>query len=378
MCPLPSSHLKILTCLLFLVLLSVMTHPSAALPVEAMFYVADKAGIHCGKLDAQTGALSLVDMASDVANPFWLTFTPDGKYLYAAIMSKEGEVGAFRVEKDGKLTLLNKQSSSGKAPCHLCLDAKGRHILVATYTGGNASVLSLLPDGSLGERMAHEEFMGSGPDPKRQKKPYAHGIYTDASGKFVYVCDLGTDSVWIYRLDEQTGALIANDPPVAKTPAGSGPRHLAMDANERFVYVNGEMGMDVTVFAREPANGALTPIQTISTLPEGASREGTSTSEIAMHPSQKFLYVANRGHDSITSYIIGADGKLTWIENVSAGVKFPYNFVIDPSGKWLIAGGQEDGKLASFAIDSGTGKLMPTGNGLKLEGPFHIVFAPQK
>ena len=313
----------------------------------------------------------------ETENPAYLAISPDGKFLYAAgEIPHRGLVSAYQREPDGRLTLLNHADTGGEGTCHVSVDSSGHNVLVANYGGGNISCFPIKADGSLGERSAFVQFTGSGPNPSRQTKPYAHSIYADAANHFVYACDLGTDNVWVFKFNAGSGLLERNIPPAARVPEGGGPRHLAFHPGGRYVYVNNEMGLTVSVFERNPESGALMPVQVIPTLPEGVSGKGNSTAEIACHPSGKWLYVSNRGEDTIAIFAIAENGRLTWIENAPAGVKVPRSFAIDPDGKWLVVAGQNDNKIAVMKIDPQTGRFSPTGHMTTVANPVCVLFAP--
>ncbi len=354
--------------------------PCAALSADAIFYIGTytkpgkSEGVYVSKLDTDTGKLGSVELAGKAPSPSYVALSPDGKFLYAAVESGKGSVASFAVGAGGKLTALNEQPAGGDGTCHIWVDATGKTVLAANYGGGSIVGYRTNADGSLGERSAFVQFEGTGPDKARQEKPHGHGIYTDASNQFVYACDLGTDNVWTFLFDAAKGTLKPAEPASAKVPAGAGPRHLAIHPNGRFAYANNEMGLSVTAFNRDTKTAALTPVQTLSTLPEGTPTKGVSTAEIFCHPSGKWLYASNRGHDSIAVYAIAADGKLTWIETAPAGVKVPRGFGIDPTGKWLVAAGQEDDKIAVLKIDPTTGKLTPNGSTAEVGAPVCILF----
>ena len=336
-------------------------------------------GIYTGKLDTSTGRISPLELAVETVSPTFLALSPNGKFLYA---SSENSVAAFRVEDNGRLTALN-EMPSGSGACHVSVDATGRNVFAAHYNGGSIACFQTKPDGSLAARTTSIQLTGSGPNPERQTHPYLHSMYPDESNRRVYACDLGTDSVWIFHFDSQTGVLTPNDPPSAKVPPGSGPRHLALHPNGRFAYVNGELAMNVTAFARNARNGKLTALQTLPTLPSGTSSNGFSTAEIFCHPSGKWLYVSNRDisnqrRDSIAVYAIGKNGKLKWIENAPVPVKVPRGFGIDPTGRWLIVGGQQDNKIAVLKIDSATGRLSVTDQFAGVGAPVCVIYAPTK
>jgi 6-phosphogluconolactonase len=325
-------------------------------------------------LDMETGKLSGPVVAADVKSPSFLAVSPDGRFLYAAIEQEGGEVAAFRILPDRSLAPLNRRHSGGKGTCHVWADKA--HVFASNYTGGNVVCFPVLPDGSLGETTANVAFSGSGPNPGRQQKPCAHGAVLTPDGKFVYVCDLGTDQVWIFRFDRATGRMVATDPPSGKVPPGGGPRHLALSARGDFLYVNNEMGMSVSVFARDRGTGLLRLMQTLATLPGGGTPEGSTTSGLGIHPAGRWLYVSNRGHNSLTVFEIQADGTLRLVQNTSSTVDMPREFSIDPSGAWLVVGGQKDGAIASMKINASDGTLSPAGRLATDAAPVSFSFLP--
>ncbi|HWB60049.1 MAG TPA: lactonase family protein [Chthoniobacteraceae bacterium] len=357
-------------------------------------------GIYKCTLDSDTGKLGPITLAAAAPSPGFLAMTPDGKFIYASSDDKGGSAIAFKVEKDGSLTLLNEQAQGkGGGAAHVWFDPATHDVLTASYGGGYITVFQTKDDGSLTERTGFYQFTGSGPNKDRQEAPHGHSIYTlDYSPEihkyttgptslktavtYVYSCDLGTDKVWIFKLDAK-GALVPNDPPFAMVPPGSGPRHLAFSPDGKRVYVANEMGHTVTCFNFDPKNGGLTQFQNISTFPPGteANYTGTMTvAEIYFHPSGKWLYVTNRdvdekGRDSIAVYSVGADGKLTWIQDVPSPVKFPRGFGLDPAGHWLVVAGQHDNKISPLKIDQQTGKLTPTDQFVEAGEPICIQFA---
>ena len=330
---------------------------------EVPFFVGTKSapgkqtGILRCTLDSETGKVSAPVVAADVKSPSFLAISPDGKFLYTAIEQKGGEVAAFQILENHALAPLNSKPSGGDGTCHVWADKT--HVFASNYTGGNAACFPVLPDGSLGDAAAIVAFSGSGPDPVRQKKPYAHASALSPDGRFAYACDLGTDQVWIFHFDRETCKMQPADPPSGKVPPGGGPRHLAISPGGDFLYANNEMGTSVSVFERNGKTGALRLIQTLPTLPEEASREGATTSGLVMHPAGRRLYVSNRGHNSITVFEIRQDGHLLFVQIIPSPVDMPREFSIEPSGSWLVVGGQKDGAIASMKINGSDGTLTP-------------------
>jgi 6-phosphogluconolactonase len=309
---------------------------------------------------------------------------PGGKFLYATNETgefkgqKSGGISAFAIPKDGgPLTLLNTQPSMGGAPCHLSIDRTGKYLLVANYTGGNVAVLPILPDGKLGPATSTQQHSGSSINKQRQQAAYAHSINLDSANRFAFVADLGIDKVMIYKFDAKNGALTPNEPAFATVPAGGGPRHLSFHPNGRFVYVNNELTSSVNAFRYDARAGALTLLQTLSTLPENYVNENNTTAEVLVHPSGKFLYVSNRVHDSIASFAIdGRSGKLRILGHTPTQGKIPRNFNIDPTGNFLVVANQDSDSLVVFRIDPATGSLTPTGHQIEVPMPVCIKFLP--
>lgn len=338
-------------------------------------------GIYFADLDLATGSLAPPQVAGEVTSPSFLAIHPSRKYLFSVNEisdldgKKTGGLTAFAIQPDGTLQKRNQQPSGGAGPCHLVVDSAGRHVLVANYGGGSASVLPIGEDGSLGAATSFVQHQGSSVNKQRQEAPHAHSINLDAANRFAFVADLGLDQVLIYRYDAAKGMLSPNDPPHAKVAPGAGPRHFAMHPNGKFAYVINEMASTVTAFGYDSAKGSLTELQTISTLPPGFSGN-TSTAEVQVHPSGKFLFGSNRGHNSIVSFKIGDDGKLAYVAHQAQDVNVPRNFGVDPTGKYVLVGSQESDRVVVFKVDLDTGKLLPTGHAIAVPIPVCVKFLP--
>jgi 6-phosphogluconolactonase len=341
-------------------------------------------GIYVSRMDA-TGKLTEPELAATTVNPTFLATDPGQHFLYAANEindfqgQKAGGVTAFALDATtGKLTELNEQSSGGEGPCHVSVDATGKTVLVANYTGGSVAALPVQADGSLGPAAAFIQHQGSSIVPKRQTGPHGHYILADPSNRFALACDLGLDKVLIYKLDAKKALLTPNDPPFASLKPGAGPRHLAFAPDGKFVYVIDELDCTLTVFRYKPKRGTLTEIQSVSTLPAGqAMKSNYSCAEVVVHPSGKFLYGSNRGHNTIALFRIDQKtGEVTLVEHTPTGGKTPRNFNLDPSGRFLLAANQDSGNVVVFSIDPDTGHLTPTGQQLEMGSPVAIVFVP--
>ena len=347
-------------------------------------YTGEKSkGVYVSRLDMASGALSAPELAGETPSPSYLAIHPTRNFLYAAnevrtFAGKEtGSVSAFAIDRTtGKLTALNQESSVGRGPVYLVVDKTGRNVVVSNYGGGSIAVLPLGTDGTLKPASAFIQHTGSSVNPERQRAPRAHSINLDPGNRFAYAADLGLDKVLIYRFDADKGSLTPNDPPFVTVKPGAGPRHFAFHPSGRFAYVINEIDVTLTAFTRDPERGALTAIQTVSTLPAGQDvMPGFSTADVQVHPSGKFLYGSNRGHDSMVVFAIDQNsGRLTYVENEPVLGSTPRGFGIDPTGTYLLAAHQRSDSVAVFRIDQQTGGLTPTGHKIELGSPACVKF----
>jgi 6-phosphogluconolactonase len=331
-------------------------------------------GIYAYKFDRSTGKLTPTGLAGESSNPSFLAVHPSQRYLYAVNENDTGMVSAFAIETSGKLKALNQVSSKGSGPCHLSVDRTGKWLFVANYNSGSVAAFPINADGSLGEASATDQHSGKSVNPGRQSGPHAHVATISPDNRFVWVCDLGLDEVFSYRIDPAKGGMTPNDPPFAKVEPGSGPRHVVFRNDSKFAYVETEMAATVTVFSYDADKGTMKQVQVISTLPE--SYAGTkSGAEIALHPNSQFLYTSNRGHDSITTFKVdAAKGTLVFLGTTPTQGKTPRNFVIDPSGNYLFAANQDSNSIVAFKIDQQTGGLTPTGDKYEVGAPVSLLF----
>lgn len=320
-------------------------------------------GIYTYQIDADSGVLSYVATTPGLENPTFLTVDPTERYLYAVSEVEEfegrpsGSVAAYAIDNEGTLTLLNQQPSHGIAPCHVSVNADNSYLLLTNYGSGVVSMYPLAEDGSLEPASCVIQLEGSGINPQRQKGPHAHSITVDPAGNFAVAADLGTDRVMIYAIDGKNGQLTPAAQPWANAEPGSGPRHFAFHPDLQHAYLIQEMGCMITVFDYEKESGGLTRVQTVSTLPDDYEGDN-SCADIHIHPSGRFLYGSNRGHDSIAIFEIDAEnGTLTPIGHESTRGRTPRNFVIDAAGAFLYAANQDTHTVETFAIDQTTGML---------------------
>jgi 6-phosphogluconolactonase len=331
-------------------------------------------GIYVAELD-DTGKLSEPRVAAKITNPSFLAVHPNRQWLYAVseIETTHGKNGggvtAFLIDNaTGALTKINSQVTGGGAPCYLSVDKKGKCVLVANYSGGSVNALPIKDDGSLGEPASFIQHTGKSINKQRQEGPHAHSINISADNRYAFAADLGTDEIRIYQLDANKAKLVPYQ--VVKTPAGGGPRHLSFHPQGHYAYVNNEMTSSVTAYRYDAANGMLTELATFSTIPSDFKSEN-STAETKVAANGKFVYVSNRGHNSIAVFEINDDGTLTPKGHVSTQGKTPRNFNL--IGNFLLAANQDSGSVVVFRIDPDTGSLTPTGSSVKVSMPVCIV-----
>jgi 6-phosphogluconolactonase len=338
-------------------------------------------GIYAYRFDPAAKEITAIGLVAETINPSFVAVHPNHRFLYAVNEvgkykgQSSGAVSAFAIDHvTGKLTLLNEVPSRGADPCYITLDKSGKHVLVANYTGGSVAVFPVLDDGRLGDASAFVQHQGHGTNPERQERPHAHSIDLSPDNHFALVDDLGLDQVIAYRFDPANGSLTPNEPAFAKVEAGAGPRHLAFHPNGKFAYVINEMHSTVTVFAYDSTGCALRSLQTISTLPPGFTGQNDDA-EVQVHPSGKFLYASNRGHDSIAVFAIDpTKGTLTLVEDIPTRGQTPRSFEIDPTGSLLFAANQKSNNIVVFRIDAGTGRLTATGQVLEVDSPVCVKF----
>ena len=335
-------------------------------------------GIFMFKLNFETGEAGEVELAGKAINPSFLAIHQNHKYLYAVNeissfkKAKTGAVSSFAIDPvSGKLNELNQQPSGGEVPCHLVVDPSGKNVLLASYTGGSIEVLPIEADGKMGEPtcvIKHKDPENKG------RASHCHSINLDMTGKFAFVADLGLDRVFLYKFDAEKGVLTPNDPAALVLASGAGPRHFAWHTSRKFAYVINELNSTITAVSFDAEKGTLAEIQTLSTLPEGFTGK-SYCAEVVVHPSGKFLYGSNRGHDSIAIFGVDeATGKLKLLGHEPTQGKVPRNFALDPSGKYLLAANQDSNNIVIFRIDEATGLLKSTGQKIKVSAPACIKF----
>lgn len=325
-------------------------------------------GVGVFKLDPLSGEMELVQVSEGVIAPAFVAISPDQRFLYSVNSQNEidghsgGAVTAYSIDPaSGKLTLLNRVSSTGGHPCHITVEATGRYVLTANYTTGNATIYPVQADGSLGPVSDFVQHVGSGPNLGRQERPHAHSINVDPTNRFALVCDLSIDKVMIYKLDLEQGKLPPNPWPWLDLAPGAGPRHMAFHPNGRNAYVINELDCTMAACAWDPTSGALTKLQVLPTLPAIFSGENTCAA-VKVAPNGKFVYGSNRGHDSIVIYAVDdVTGTLTCLGYQPSIGSLPWDFTIDLSGSLMLVACQKSNNVVAFSVDANSGKLTPKG-----------------
>jgi 6-phosphogluconolactonase (cycloisomerase 2 family) len=347
-------------------------------------------GIYLFEVDAVTGGLKLVKLAAETASPSWLCLHPSRKYLYAVnevsdYHGKSGSISAFAIDnKTAELRHLNTVSSQGAEPAHMSIDATGKFAFVANYSGGSIAVFAIQQDGSLSEATeVHRDEGSLGPVNAMDAPsgsfaisghdaPHAHMIQADPLNLFVLQTDLGQDRIYVYRLNSETGKLTPAHSPFVSVQAGYGPRHFAFHPNGRWMYSIQEEASTLIFFHYDPQAGALTAGQTISALPPGFA--GTNfCSEIMVAPDGRFLYAANRLHNSIATFSISGTGNLAYVDDTPTQGDYPSNMVMAPEGRFLYVCNQRSDQITSFRVNKQTGRLAFTGKYQPLGTPMCMV-----
>ncbi|MCR9132554.1 MAG: lactonase family protein [bacterium] len=334
-------------------------------------------GIYVGELAKDGLTINDVQLAAELKNPSFLTISPDQKNLYAVSEIGSGEPGsglvvAFSITEDATLTEVGRYPTNAYSPCYVSVDATGKLVFVVNYQGGVAMVYRRLEDGSLEfvQELNHE---GSGPHPN-QGSSHPHMTKISPDNNFLFIPDLGADKIWSYRINHYDVAVSKTAQVFAQSEPGAGPRHMDFHPTKNLVYVMNELNSTVSVMEYNPTTGALTQIQSISTLPDTFT-DWNSSADIHVHPNGKHVFASNRGHNSIVVFSVDEEtGKLTALQRISSEGEIPRNFALHPSGDQLYVANQNSDNIAIFEIDSETGTLTFSGNSLEVPTPVNITF----
>jgi 6-phosphogluconolactonase len=327
-------------------------------------------GIYLVYQKPETGALEMGKTVAKVVNPSFVKTSDDNKYLYAVseLGPDDGPTGliySFKINEDHSLEQTGSISTESFAPCYIAEDQSGRFVFVANYVGGVVMMYDKNEDGSLKklQKISLENPERSNP----------HSVNISSNNKFVYITDLGNDRIWIFDLDPDSKSLKPNKTPFIQLAEGSGPRHFAFSKSNDYAYTINELNGSISTFKIE-GSGKLTHLKDISSLPEDFTGEN-SAADIHVHPSGDFLYVSNRGHNSIGAFLINQKtGTLQNIGFTNTQGATPRNFAISPDGTFLYVANQDSNDLVSFKIDIETGRLTETGEKLAIMTPVCIEF----
>ncbi|MFD5699783.1 lactonase family protein [Streptomyces lasiicapitis] len=314
-------------------------------------------GIGLATYDDGTGEVTGIGTLGGVPDPSYLAAHPSGRTLYAVNEREQGGVTAVALSPDGAHRVLGTRSTGGAGPCHLSVHPGGGWLLSANYTSGSVAVHPIEPSGALGERTDLVTHSTPPPGPGQQG-PHAHQISTSPDGRHVLAVDLGTDTVYTYRLDTTAGKLSRVSH--ATVRPGAGPRHLAFHPSARFAYLADELDNTVVVCGYDPASGRLAPGEP---QPTGTKPGVTSyPAQLAVTPDGRFAFLANRGDNTLTRYAVERDGaRLRLLDTVPVGGDFPRHLALSPSGRLLFTANQRSGSVSVFRVDAATGELTLTG-----------------
>lgn len=336
-------------------------------------------GIHLTDFDPCQLTFTPPRLAAPAVNPTFSAWHPSLPLLYVVSetdtfgASGTGSLQVYRANDDGELALIEEVSTGGAGACHLTIAGTGRHAWVANYGAGSVAAFDMSADGRVGAATQVIIHEGRGVHPTRQTRPHAHAVEVALGGGFLLAADLGTDEVLTYRLEPRNRAL-APHPSSISTRPGAGPRHIAFARDGRTALVLNELDSTLVSYAWDGNVGTLEERDRRSTLPDGWSGENT-TAEVAVHPSGRWVYASNRGHDSIAVFRL-EDGALTLVGVQATGGRTPRHFALDPTGTFLLAANQESDSIVVFRVDESTGQLSETGARVRVPCPVHVGIRP--
>jgi 6-phosphogluconolactonase len=337
-------------------------------------------GIYEYEMDQKSGTLHFLCKSQKTVNPSYLAVHPNKQCLYAVNETEDssqnlmGTVSVFDIDiAHRSLDFTGKVSSQGKSPCNVSVDKYGKFVMVANYGSGTIALFPVARLGLLQEAVSIDRHVGKGPT-SRQEGPHAHMIIPSPYMDFVYSIDLGTDQIIAYKLDREKQQLVPTGS-ITKTAPGAGPRQMTFSRGKPWAYVVNELNGTIEAFKVDSITGALVHFQTISTF-TGAKGDTAAAADIHITPSGKYLYATNRGNmNNIAMYALNSEtGELSLIGYQSSLGKTPRNFVIDPTGTFLLVANQDSDNVVTFRIDPKTGRLIETGIEAKIPTPVCLKF----
>ncbi|HJU31204.1 MAG TPA: lactonase family protein [Hyphomicrobiaceae bacterium] len=332
-------------------------------------------GLNVYRVDEATGAWSHVQHVGGLTNPSYLALSPDLRFLYS-VHGDEDYATAFALDpQTGKARLLDRAATGGRNGVRQAIDPAGRFMVAANYASGTVAVMAIAPDGSLKDQHQLVPLTGErGPHRIQQTGPLPHDVVFDPSGRFVVVPDKGLDRVFAFSFDAGSGRLEPTRQGSVQTRPGAGPRHLAFHPRLPVLWVLNELDSTTTTY-RWDAEGTMTPVQVITTLPTDFVGYST-TAEIAVSRDGRFVYASNRGHDSVAIFAADADSGLLapvgWQPTQGSHPRF---ICLDPPGRFLYAANEQGDTIVQFRADAASGALTPTGHVVRVASPVTIVFA---
>ncbi|WP_300441586.1 lactonase family protein [Christiangramia sp.] len=324
-------------------------------------------GIYLLHQNSDNGHLELKGTVAEVVNPSFLKVGRMGKYLFAVseLGPNDGDHGfiySYEILEDGKLKEISKKSSGAPAPCHIAIDRSNKYVFVSNYLGGVVMSYKINADGSL---LQNQEI-----NLKNPQESHAHSVKISGDNRYAYIADLGNDKIWIF--DFKDGKLVPHEQQFIELKKGAGPRHISFAKNGSYAYSMNELNSTVSTF-KVLKDGGLELIQNKSSLPE-SYKQSNSGADIHIHPSGKFIYASNRGHNSIAIFKVEDSGMLSNVDFVPVAGKTPRNFAISPFGKYLYAASQDTGNITTYKINADTGKLKPQEPVFEIKTPVCLEF----
>ena len=333
-------------------------------------------GIYVYRFYTETGKIAYLNEIDDIKNPSYVCVSKNNKFVYAANENDgQGEVSSFAFEpNEGKLTLLNKQPSGGNGPCYISVDNDQKNVFVANYGSGVLGVFPVNKDGSLAPATQLIQDKGKGPDTSRQKGPHAHMSQLTPDEKYLFLVDLGTDKINIFRYHgSRPQPLTPADPAFVSVKPGNGPRHFAFTPDRKFVYLVQEMGSAINAYSYD--GGKLKELQSITMLAKDF--KGTNGGgAIHISPNGKFLYATDRlDASALFGYTINQEtGELSFIGRYPTYGKNPRDFAIDPTGNYLLVANQSSDSIYEYKIDQSSGRLNKTALKVEIGNPVCLKF----
>lgn len=357
------------------------TQSSTPVLYVGTYSVRGSKGIYVFAFDGATGTATLRQTVEEVRSASFLAIHPSGQYLYAVNEEDEqgaeqsGSVNAYAIDpQSGELTFLNQQLTHGQAPCHIAIDRSGQWAFVSNYGSGSLAVLPILEGGSLGAVAQFIQHTGNGPVPERQDAPHVHSAVLSGDNQLLYVSDLGTDKIHVYQFDERSGRLMASlATPYLPVSAGSGPRLLTVHPQDEWLYSIKEMSSTVAVLRRNCQTHTVALVEDDVSFLADTYTGKRSGGDIHLDATGQYLFVTNRGNNTLAHFSVGDDGTLTQRGLQYTGGDEPRNFLIDEPSQSVLIGHQQSDNITVFRFDSSQGNLRATGQEIPVPAPVCLV-----